>query len=227
VPKARDRRREHAGAATNHRGGGTQRHDNARVGGVTGRLIFDVPRFLSWMLKRDDERSCSFRVRNSGGSMAEGIRALMALAVESQQPLPFRIAISTGGSLVSGIVAPWWLMHDVTISSAQAQVEAGFRRVKDEKQRAELVDQYVGPLKESFAKTRKREEQHQDEVTLYDAAMYPTVGASGAQSGGVSLPVVRVPISAIDAWWVMEGKPIKGTGGFGIGVGFLLPIGDN
>jgi hypothetical protein len=159
--------------------------------------------------------------------VSEGIRALMTLAVETQQPLPFRVAMCTGGTLVSGHIAPWWLMHDVTVASAQAQVEAAIKRVKDEKKRLALLEQYVGPVKEAFTRTRNLEEKQQDEVTLYDAAMYPSVGVSGTQSGGVSLPVVRIPVASIDAWWVMEGKPIKGTGGFGIGVGFLLPVGDS
>ena len=158
--------------------------------------------------------------------MAEGIRALMTLAVETQSPLPFRVAMCTGGTLVSGHIAPWWLMHDVTVSATKAQVETAFKRVKDDKQRASQVNEYVSPVEDAFAQTRTPEQQGQDEVTLYDAAMYPAVGASGSQSGGVNLPVVRIPIASIDAWWVMEGRPISGSGGFGLGVGVILPLGN-
>jgi hypothetical protein len=159
--------------------------------------------------------------------VSEGIRALMTLAVETQQPLPFGVAIVAGGTLVSGAIAPWWLMHDVTTSAAQAQVEEAVKRVRDLDERGRIVEQYVGPLRNAFTNTREREEQQvQDEVTLYDAAIYPAVGDSGMQRGGVSLPVVRVPLASIDAWWVTQGRAIPGSGGFGMGVGFMLPIGN-
>jgi hypothetical protein len=158
--------------------------------------------------------------------MSEGIQALMALAIESQQPLTFRVAICAGGTVASGVIAPWWYMHDITVSAARSQAQAAFKRVKDEKQRIAQVEGAVGPLEEAFLAARKVEERGQDEVTLYDVAAFPTVGQTGTQSGGVRLPVARIPLASIDAWWVIEGKRIAGTGGFGIGIGFDLPIGN-
>lgn len=160
--------------------------------------------------------------------MAEGIRALMELATESQDMLPFRIALFAGGAVVSGIVAPWWVMSDVTASSAHQQVEEAFKRTKDEKERLALLERHAGPVKEIFTKVRKREENIvQDEVTLYDAAIYTAADAAGIRNAGLSLPVVRVPLASINAWWVMEGNPIKGSGSGFIGfVGVSIPIGN-
>src|SRR4051812_9530769 len=102
----------------------------------------------------------------------------MDLATESQDMLPFRIALFSGGAVVSGIVAPWWVMPDVTISSAKQQVEEAFKRTKDEKERLALVERHAGPVKETFTEVRKREAKIvQDEVTLYDAAIYTAADA--------------------------------------------------
>lgn len=148
----------------------------------------------------------------------------MALAEQQQKPLDFRIAMFTGGVMVTGFVAPWWAMYDVTLNSARQQVDAAFKRTKDERERVRQVDHYIGPLETAFLAARQGEAGNaHDEVTLYDASVFP---AGTAQSGGLALPVVRLPIASINAWWVMEGKPISGTPSFGIGLGFLIPVGN-
>ena len=40
-------------------------------------------------------------------------------------------------------------------------------------------------------------------LTLYDASLLAT------QGGGVELPAVRVPLEAINAWWIAGGSTIE------------------
>src|SRR5690242_19333567 len=119
----------------------------------------------------------------------------MELAVEQNAPLPFRVAMHTGGMLVGGCIAPWWLMPDVTLATLDMQVDAALSRIKDSAERRATKDQHMAPVSEAFATTRQREADHQDEVTLYDATVLSAVG----NGGGFRLPVVRIPLSAVTA----------------------------
>jgi len=83
------------------------------------------------------------------------------------------------------------------------------------------------PIKETFESAARLDNDNvPDEVTLVDAQVLPAINRQGTQGGGHSLPVLRVPFSAIDSWWIADGSTIKGRGGSQVGWGFLFPIGD-
>ena len=65
-----------------------------------------------------------------------------------------------------------------------------------------------------------------DELTLADAYVFPSISTAGTQSGGHWLPVMRVPISSIASWWIVEGRNIPGKSGFsgGLGLGFAVGV---
>lgn len=160
--------------------------------------------------------------------MSSGLRALMEKANETKSALPFRINLYTGSVFVSGSVAPYWWMQDRSVDIAVAQAERQLRRRKERYQgeREALAKEAVEPVAKVLNEVRGSDSAEADEVTLLDAVAFPAVG--NESSGGVRLPVVRVPLSSVSAWWIVDDGVIEGrhTSSFGMGLGVLLPLGN-
>jgi hypothetical protein len=76
-------------------------------------------------------------------------------------------------------------------------------------QASELMQGFRGAVGESVT----------DEVlTLKDVEIWPASGGDGLE-----VPVVRVPIQAVDGWWTGPGKRLRAGGG-GFFVGVVAPI---
>lgn len=58
-------------------------------------------------------------------------------------------------------------------------------------------------------------------LTVYDALTW-----GFGETNGLRVPVVRVRLDAVSAWWVGRGKQVKGQAGGSFFVGGLLPIGN-
>ncbi len=78
-----------------------------------------------------------------------------------------------------------------------------------------LAKSFVDPLEETFA-----EPGEPTAITL------APVEVRGPDGSGLRLSAVRVPIEAVESWWIGEGKELKGSGSSGswfAGVVFPLP----
>jgi hypothetical protein len=136
----------------------------------------------------------------------------MAHANKAQEVLPFRVGIYAGGMVFSGTVAPSWWMYDVTLQEVEDQAElsvSGRRFAGDSRLRA--IDEILEPYEAVLKPARKAEPDVVDEVTLAEVQIYPAVQQQGGRAGGVQLPVTRVPLTAVDCWWIIEGTTIKGS----------------
>jgi hypothetical protein len=114
--------------------------------------------------------------------------------------------------LVTGAIAPYWAMQDLTLAYVENEAQIRTRRLrKDEDHHSKAVDEIVGPYRSSLQRAREDEPEVQDELTLEDVCIVPAIAAQGSQPGGVRLPVGRFPLSAVSAWWLVEGPAIEGS----------------
>jgi hypothetical protein len=158
---------------------------------------------------------------NEGNAMGAGIRALMHAAQDG--PLPFAVSMYCGQMVVTGTVAPadWW--YEVTRSAAQATIREDLKRVRKDAERQALMDARYGPFEAALDQAWTSDDKAPDELTLIDVYVYPAVGTQGTRSGGQHLPTARIPLSAIDLWWIVSGEELQGRGGSQVGFGFLFP----
>jgi hypothetical protein len=157
--------------------------------------------------------------------MRSGLRALVAAAGE--EPLPFTVSLYCGSMFVTGRIAPDGWFYDVTAKGYGEEVWEALRRVRREEERQQLFHEHNEPVARLLDAARDREAAAEaDEVTLVDVEVYPAVGTQGTRSGGQSLPVARIPLAAVNAWWVISGETIRGRAGANVGWGFLFPIGN-
>lgn len=157
--------------------------------------------------------------------MSAGIRALMQAA--QTEALDFHISFYSGEMIIAGRVAPqhWW--YDVTKNAHRAVVESANRKVRDERARAEAVNEQTEYVNELLTWVQSVEDEEAfDEVTLVDVTVLPAVTTGGTRPGGHRLPVARVPLKSINTWWIIDGDEIKGSAGLSAGFGVLFPIGD-
>jgi hypothetical protein len=165
--------------------------------------------------------------------MSSGLRALMDTA--KQEALPFTISMYVGQMLITGYVGPAKAWSDATKASLEQETKKQLNAVG----RSGGGPDQVEGLRDWFKRSSRVldcvgqvESPPDDEVTLYDVVAVPSVGTQGTQSGGVRLPVVRVPLSSINMWWAAEGTSFAGKGAtatqqgssWGVGLGFLLPL---
>jgi hypothetical protein len=156
--------------------------------------------------------------------MSEGLQQLVARA--ETEPLPFAVSMYCGQMVVSGRIAPSDWFFRVSKSGFEEEVRQGLRRVKDEEERK---SKFIGLVAQTSDVLQTAADEPSDspadEVTLVDVHIFPAVSTQGTKSGGQVLPVARIPLSAIDIWWIISGEAIRGSRGPGIGFGFLFPIG--
>jgi hypothetical protein len=157
--------------------------------------------------------------------MSDGLRRLISRA--KQEPLPFAVSMYCGQMFVSGRIAPPEWLFSVTKKGFEQEVWEALRRVKnDDERKAKFLELATPTSRALEAAADGGADSIVDEVTLVDARIVPAVSTQGTKSGGHVLPVARIPFSAIDVWWVISGETIKGSGGAGLGFGFLFPIGN-
>lgn len=170
--------------------------------------------------------------------MTQGLRALAAATTD--EPLPFRIRMYVGSLMVTGRIAPahWW--YDLTRRAMEAELDtyqasgdtsdpsrrSRFRpRVDREKSRA-LLDQTKSSLM-ALQTAERGEGSEVDEVTLIDVRIYPANFRNDTKGGCQNLAVVRIPVSSISLWWIIEEETLPGSPSAGAawGVGVIFPIG--
>ena len=150
--------------------------------------------------------------------------------------LDFAISMYCGQMLISGRVAPagWW--YDVTTSAVDAEVVRELERskVRDPQERERMRAQYGHTFQTQMQDARSLEVAAAQagraggELTLIEVTMFPAVGTQGSESGGVHMPVARIPLPAVDVWWIASGGVIPGRparSGPAFGVGAIFPIG--
>jgi hypothetical protein len=160
--------------------------------------------------------------------MAGGIRGLIAAATARDKPLDFRVELYCGQMVVGGQVAPPDWFHKVTINVFREEIRTALPKIRkesDEEKRLRL-EAAVGPFAEVIAEASALTADSIDEVTLVNARVFPAVSTQGTQSGGRSIPVLRIPLSSISSWWIISGEAIKGRAGTQLGWGFLFPVGN-
>lgn len=162
--------------------------------------------------------------------MSDGLRALMAAAEQKGEPLSFGVTILAGQWLVGGRVAPAVAWHE----QLAEEVDAGEREWQEQYLRTlPRRDRATAPAPTSEQHATLRRElgvameaetvtQDRDEVTLADVSAFPAVEqtAPGGRAGGLSVAVVRVPLTSINMWWVSQSKTIAGRSGVSGGVVF-------
>jgi hypothetical protein len=75
---------------------------------------------------------------------------------------------------------------------------------------AEVIEGLRGAVADSGADTV---------LTLRDAEIWPASGGDG-----VEVPIVRIPLVAVDGWWTGVGKRLKAGGGGGFFFGVFAPV---
>ena len=158
--------------------------------------------------------------------MSMGLRALMRAA--ESEPLSFDVHLYCGQMYITGRVAPssWW--YDVNTSGLRAEIWETLgksRQTRREEVRKAALEEQAAPITRDFTRVGRAEEDDEpDELTLVDATILPALSGDGTP-GRQTQPIVRVPIHAVDTWWLVSGKNIQGSGA-GISWGFLFPIPD-
>ena len=118
------------------------------------------------------------------------------------------------GGFGSRCPSAWW--YEVGKKGYWTEAWHELRKVRDKDDRKAALEAQYAPVAKALDDAAKAEMalgQEPDEVTLVDVSVFPAVGAQGTQSGGHTLPVARIPLTAIDAWWIVSGETIKGSGG--------------
>jgi hypothetical protein len=66
-----------------------------------------------------------------------------------------------------------------------------------------------------------------EEVTLVDVRIYRADFRNDTKGGCQNLAVVRIPLSSVSLWWIVEEETLPGStsAGSAWGVGVILPIG--
>jgi hypothetical protein len=82
-----------------------------------------------------------------------------------------------------------------------------------------IAARLVAPLKR--AADQNQGEDAWATLTLEKAELWPLSGGDGLR-----LPAVRIPLPAIDAWWIDGASKIKASGGGGWFAGIAIPIGN-
>ena len=112
-----------------------------------------------------------------------------------------------------------------TYKGLRKEIQVELRSIQDDQERATRADDLIKPMEHSLSHARHNERDVQiDEVTLADVKIFPAVGKEGTKSAGHTLPVARIPLASIDAWWIVGGQVIKGQGRTNFGFGFLVPL---
>jgi hypothetical protein len=150
------------------------------------------------------------------------------------EALPFRVTLYCGTMQVTGRVAPASWLYRVSATARAAELEAAAKTRSRPAWRPGATSQ--GESAETTVQQLNRAlsaaEAHEagtgaDELALVDVFIYPADFRGDTKTGGQALPVARIPLQAIDLWYVVSGETLKQAeagGGFTFGV--LFPVGD-
>jgi len=134
-------------------------------------------------------------------------------------PLPVRVL--AGNTLFVGQPGPASMFKEkVVIGLAEEHYNARRPSKKDaDRVYQEAIahgEEAIEPLMNSV-----RGAESGDVLTLIDCQIWPASGGDGVQ-----VPVVRIPLAAIDGWWPGAGKRLKSGAGGGwlVGFGVLVPL---
>lgn len=122
------------------------------------------------------------------------LRSIVVAAQEGRHCPPVRVR-TTGGDLIIGTPAP-----------AEDFLEAAMPALRRESPIA-TVDNVHLALGEQECDT-------EDVLTIVPARLFMS-----GQADGLKLPGIRIPLSAIAAWWIGGGEVIKAPAQWNIGVG--------
>jgi hypothetical protein len=161
--------------------------------------------------------------------VTSGLRALVRSA--GNKPLDFGISAYVGQMLISGRPSPAATFYEAGRDYLARQIwdSREVRRARNEEARTarfrEITKQPLQRIDEAIA-AEHSSAPSEDELTLVDVYLFPAVGTQGTQSGGQWLPTARIPYSAVDVWWVTDGRAIPGRSGsqVGFGIGIGIPI---
>lgn len=87
-----------------------------------------------------------------------------------------------------------------------------WRKESDDDTRA-LAESWYVPIRDALAA-----EDTPSALTLAPCEVWPIAGGDGLR-----LPVIRIPLDAIDSWFVVTGKTLSGGGSWFVGGIFPLP----
>lgn len=154
--------------------------------------------------------------------------------------MPFRIRMYVGSLMVTGQIAPahWW--YDLTRRAMEAELNTGqantdsaeagppgrFRPRADPQTSRAQMEQTHASLK-ALRTAQDADPDLVDEVTLVDVRIYPADFRNDSKGGSQNLAVVRIPLSSVSLWWIVEEETLPGStsAGSAWGVGVILPIG--
>lgn len=164
--------------------------------------------------------------------MSHGIRALMHAA--EMEPLSFRLRLYCGSMQITGLVAPssWWYRvsengRAAEITTTQAQSRRGWR--SKDLTRVATEDETFRRFKHELDTAELAEvRSDSDELTMVDVHLYPADFRADTKTGGEVIPVARIPLAAIDLYYIISGGVLKqkSQGGASFGVGVLFPMGE-
>lgn len=145
----------------------------------------------------------------------------LARAAEAGEECP-PVRLIAGGSIIIGWPAPSSALAERSAAPLAAEYAVGLSGRSRRERRESPVDA------ETAAKQAIELLQEIGERAATDEPRALTlVGAqwlSPGDGGGLNLPVVRVPLASVAAWWIAGGEKLeaRGWGGF---VGFITPTG--
>jgi hypothetical protein len=134
---------------------------------------------------------------------------------------------------VTGRIAPASWLYRVSSTTRAAELEAAAKTESRPAWRPGATSQGETPdaTLHQFNGALSSAEAHEvgtepDELTLIDVFVYPADFRGDTKTGGQALPIARIPLHAINLWYVVSGETLRQAeagGGFSFGV--LFPVG--
>ena len=155
--------------------------------------------------------------------MVDGYLGALAKAAEEGAQLP-TIRLAAGGFLFQGEPSP----SSVLLEAVEREVEGEAAPV-----RVNLLGKRVEPTEPTTDQTLAKEHligwmrfvftaDNHDPATVLTLRPCRVFAASGG--GGLEIPVVRISLAAVTAWWILGEKQV--SGGTGWFVGAVFPVDD-
>jgi hypothetical protein len=144
----------------------------------------------------------------------------LARAAEAGEPRPQVRLLLAGGEACTGVPCSF----NEFLESQVAAYRREWRTYAEGRSRAERRQEPIDPDAKAQSNLRVlREADAGDEPSalhLGDAELWPITG------DGVALPGIRIPFSAVTAWWISGGSRLRQKGGATWFVGAVFPVGD-
>lgn len=150
----------------------------------------------------------------------DDVLVAIAQAAEKEQARPPLLYLLAGNSLFVGTPAP----SKSFVEASQTALGEGFYDALRPKKK-EMEAAYQSALSQATIAAQPLHDRPNGDdgkptaITLVAAQVWPASGGDG-----VELPAVRVPLAAVDGWWIGGGKKLSAGGGAGFFVGGIFPI---